>query len=146
MRYAFVSLFLLGLFMAGNACAADANAPSPPPDPAFCRALVKHAPDAGVAYQPGVDVHGKPVAPADLPVSAPAIQMPQTITIPLTLGLAKVLNLNTSQYPYNQLGPSTEAQLGTLTVTGDQVMFNGQPISPAQQDNLAVLCMKADKK
>lgn len=32
-----------------------------------CRALTAHQPAPGVAYQPGVDVHGKPVAPADLP-------------------------------------------------------------------------------
>lgn len=145
MRYAYISLFLLGLLMAGSARAADPT-PATTVDPALCRALVKHTPDADVAYQPGVDVHGKPVAPADLLGGAPAMQMPQTITIPLTLSLAKVLNLNTSQYPYSQLGPGTEAQLGTLTVTGDQVLFNGKPISPQQQDNLAVLCMKADGK
>jgi hypothetical protein len=32
-----------------------------------CQALVRHHPAAGTAYQPGVDVHGKYVAPADLP-------------------------------------------------------------------------------
>ncbi|MDX2027954.1 MAG: hypothetical protein SFW62_04910 [Alphaproteobacteria bacterium] len=115
-----------------------------PVDPALCRGLVKHVPDADVAYQPGVDVNGKPVAPADLPGSN-TIQLPTTLTIPLTVSLAKVLNLNTSQYPYNQLGPGTEVQLGELTVTGDKVMYNGQPLSAAQQDNLAVLCMKKDK-
>jgi hypothetical protein len=116
-------------------------ADSPAVDPALCRALVQHTPDANVAYQPGVDVHGKPVAPADLP-GTPQVQLPQTITIPLTLSLVKVLNLNTSQYPYNQLGPGTEAQLGTISVTGDKVTFNGKPLTDTQQDNLAVLCMK----
>jgi hypothetical protein len=110
-------------------------------NPALCSALVKHTPDAGVAYQPGVDVEGKPVAPADLP-GAPQMQMPQKITIPLTVSLAKVLNLNTSQYPYNQLGAGTEAQIGTITVEGDKVSFNGKPLTDAEQDNLAVLCMK----
>ena len=32
-----------------------------------CSQLVAHHADAGVAYQPGVDVHGKYVAPADVP-------------------------------------------------------------------------------
>jgi len=32
-----------------------------------CRQLVAHHPDANVEYKPGVDVHGKYVAPADLP-------------------------------------------------------------------------------
>ena len=106
-----------------------------------CQKLVDYQPSADVDYKPGVDVNGKPVAPADLPGAA-QMQMPQTITIPLTLSLVKILNLNTSQYPVSQLGPGTEAQLGTLTVTGDKVLFNGQPISDTQQDNLAVLCMK----
>ncbi len=35
-----------------------------------CRALAAHHPAPGVAYTPGVDVHGRPVAPADLPSAA----------------------------------------------------------------------------
>jgi hypothetical protein len=113
----------------------------PAVDPAFCRALVKHTPDADVAYQPGVDVHGKAVAPADLP-GAPQMQLPSQIKIPLTLNLAKILNLNVSAYPYNQLGTGTEAQLGTLTVEDGKVLFNDQQISDAEQDRLAVLCLQ----
>jgi|GEM_PF-921463 hypothetical protein len=122
-------------------CASPAFAAPPSVDPALCQALVKHVPDADVAYQPGVDVHGKAVAPADLP-GQPQMQLPDQIKIPLTLNLAKTLNLNTSAYPYNQLGAGTEAQLGTLTVEGDRVSFNGQPLSDVQQDRLAVLCLQ----
>lgn len=132
------SLFLI---IFGCLLAAPANAGEPKADPALCRALVKHTPDADVAYQPGVDVHGNPVAPADLP-GQPQMQLPAKIQIPLTLNLAKTLNLNTSSYPYNQLGTGTEAQLGTLTVEGDKVSFNGQPLSDEQQDKLAVLCLQ----
>ncbi len=114
-----------------------------PLDPAFCQALIKHTPRADVAYQAGVDTKGNAVAPADVP-GQPQMQIPTKINIPLTLNLAKVLNLNTSQYPYDQLGTGTEAQLGTITVDGDQVLFNGKAISDTQQDNLAVLCMKSN--
>jgi hypothetical protein len=117
---------------------------TPQIDAAFCRSLVKYTPDANVNYQPSVDAHGKAVAPADVPGAA-QIQLPKALTIPLTVQLAKIINLNTSQYPYNQLGEGTEAQIGVLTVTGDHVLFNGQPISDEQQSNLAVLCMKANK-
>ena len=113
--------------------------PPPAVDPALCRALVKNTPDADVAYKPGVDVNGNAVAPADLPGSQ-QIKLPSKINIPLTLNLAKTLNLNTSAYPYNQLGTGTEAQLGTLTVEGDKVSFNGQSLSDDQQDKLAALC------
>lgn len=117
--------------------AADATAI----DPALCQNLVKHVPSADVTYQPGVDVYGKPVAPADLPGSS-SLQLPSKINIPITINIAKALNLNTSQYPYNMLGEGTEAMLGTLTVQGNEVLFNGKPLSGEQQDNLAVLCMK----
>jgi hypothetical protein len=110
-------------------------------DPTFCRKLIKATPDANVAYQGGVSASGKPVAPADLPGS-PTMNLPDKIQIPLTLNLAQTLNLNTSSYPYNQLGEGTEAVLGTLSVEGDKVSFNGQPISDEQQNKLAVLCLQ----
>jgi len=132
---------IVALSFASYAHATDAPAADTAVDPALCKALVKHTPDPGVAYQPGVDVNGKPVTPADVPGGA-TMKLPDKIQIPLTVSLAKVLNLNTSAYPYNQLGPGTEANIGTLTVEGDRTFLNGQPLSDAQQDNLAVLCMK----
>ena len=110
-------------------------------DPALCNALVNATPDADVAYQPGVDVDGNAVAPADLP-GPKQIKLPSKFQIPLTINLAKSLNLNTSSYPYNQLGTGTEATLGVLTVEGNKVSFNGQSLSDDQQDKLAVLCMQ----
>ncbi|MDR3449385.1 MAG: hypothetical protein P4M15_06510, partial [Alphaproteobacteria bacterium] len=128
---------LLFCITAGMAHAADA----PKPDSKLCQALVRHTPDADVAYQPGVDVEGHAVAPADLP-GQPQMKLPAKITILLTINLAKAINLDTSTYPYNQLGAGTEANIGTLTVEGDKVSFNGQPLTDRQQDNLAVLCMQ----
>ncbi len=113
-------------------------------DPRLCQALVKHTPDANVAYQPGVDVYGNKVAPADLPNDS-AIKLPDVIKVPLTVSLAKVLNFDTTQYPFNQLVEGAAVDLGMLTVQGDHVLFNGKPITDEQQDNLAVLCMKPNK-
>lgn len=114
--------------------------PSPSIDPAFCQALVKHVPDADVAYQPGVDVHGKPVVPADLPDSS-RFQLQQPISIPLTADLFKVLNWPATGFPFNTM-QRTDINLGTLTVDGDRVLYNGQPLTGDQQDDLAVLCLK----
>jgi hypothetical protein len=102
---------------------AHAADPAPEVDPALCQALVKHTPAPDVNYQPGVDVHGKPVAPADLPGSQ--VQLPSAIKIPLSVQLSKVLHLDYSKYPFNAV--------------------NGQSLSSEQQDNLAVLCMKQSK-
>ncbi len=41
-----------------------------PPSREVCRQLVRHVPAADVAYKPGVDAKGKPIAPADLAQSA----------------------------------------------------------------------------
>jgi hypothetical protein len=121
-----------------------ASAAAPAVDPLVCQALTKHTPEANVAYQPGVDVQGKAVAPADLASSNP-LQMPSTINFPLTISLAKALKLDPTQYPYNQLGSGTEASLGMITVEADRVSFNGKPLTDTQQDNLAVLCLKPNK-
>ena len=50
-----------------------------------CQRLVRHVPAPDVAYKPGVDVHGKPVAPADLPGSAGGYQLPDHIEFNYTI-------------------------------------------------------------
>ena len=137
MRVKIFSVVLILLVL--NTAAARAN--DNDVDPALCRALTKHTPAPDVAYQPGVDVHGNAVAPADLS-GQPQFKLPDKIEIPLTVSLAKTLNLDTTKYPWSQLGPGTEGQVGKITVEGDKVLLNGQPLNDAQQDNLAVLCMK----
>jgi hypothetical protein len=138
-RAAFV-LIVCALFPALSVAKTDA----PALDPAFCRALVKHVPDADVAYQPGIDVHGKPVAPADL-LGTNNFQLPKTISIPLTADLMTVLNFPTSSFPFNTM-TRNDIQLGTLMVDGERVLYNGQPLTDDQQDKLAVLCMKPQEQ
>jgi hypothetical protein len=101
--------------------------------------MTDHHAVADATYKPGVDVHGKAVAPADVP-SSTSFALPNKIAIPLTLDLAKSLNLNVSQYPYNRLGTGTEVQLGTLTLEGDQVFFNGKPLTSQDQEGLLTAC------
>jgi len=130
------SILVLGLLFVP--ALADAAAK---PSPAFCNQLVNATPDADVAYQPGVDVNGNKVAPADLP-SNNAIKLPDKIQIPLTVNLAQAAHFDTTQYPFNQLGAGSEGTIGTLTLEGNQVYFNGKPIDGDQQQRLAVLCMQ----
>lgn len=129
---------LLGVFVT-VVVALPAHAENEQDRRALCQTLVQHVPAPDVAYQPGVDVHGKPVAPADLPGG---FQLQKTFTIPLTVPLAKALGIPATDYPLSQLGTTSEVQIGTLTVDGDTVLYNGQPLTDAQQDNLAVLCMQ----
>lgn len=113
-------------------------------DPAFCRALVKHTPAADVAYQSGVDARGKPVVPADLD-GQPRLDLPEEIVLPITADMFKLLGLDQSKFPFQAM-QRNDIYLGTLTVRGEQLFWNGKPLSDAQQDNLAVLCLKPTKK
>jgi hypothetical protein len=133
------SFLLLPLLMPCVALA-DASATTPKVDPAACGALVEYHEAPGVEYQPGVDVNGNKVAPADLPSGAAQLQLPKKITIPLTISLASALHLTTSAYPGNQFGAGTEMQIGTITIEDGKASLNGQPLSDPQQDKLATLC------
>lgn len=131
-------VLLCVLLTFGGALPARAEAPALSVDPAFCRQLTKHTPAPDVAYQPGRDVHGKPVAPADLDGGA-QIALPESFAIPLTADLFKFLNLDQGSFPFNAM-PRNDINLGTLTLRGDQVFYNGRPLSPAQQNELIALC------
>jgi len=97
-----------------------------------CRLVPIHKPDADVAYQPGVDVNGKAVAPADLPGSG-GITLPNDITIGLRVPLADILGADTPPF----LGDAG-IDVGQVTVdrlTG-ALFYNGQRLDAPY----AVLC------
>lgn len=73
-------------------------------------------------YQPGVDVHGKAVVPAD--VSAPAMTIPQITRIPLTVDLAQRLN------DVLPTGMKLESTVGLVEIgSGGSVSINGKDLS-----------------
>lgn len=129
---------LMGLF-AGAASPAGAQAAADPPtiriDPAACRYLTRHQPSADVEYKPGVDVNGKAVAPADLPDSY-GIDLPTSIDIEITADIARSFGIATNNLYRGK------AQIGTVTVQGNQVLFNGKPIQSAAEADLIALCAK----
>lgn len=98
-----------------------------------CQWLKRHAPSADVAYTPGVDVNRRPVAPADLPGSAD-IRLPERIEVGITALLAERFGV-----PLDATF-AAEAYLGTVTVQGNRVLFNGQPVNPAAEEDLVALC------
>ena len=99
-----------------------------------CAEVVAHVPDAGVAYRPGVDVNGNPVAPADLPDSASPIA-PDNFPIFLTLDLKKEFRVPNTAKLFK-----LQEVVGLIAVQGDQVFFNGQPIAPGEASLLAAAC------
>jgi hypothetical protein len=101
-----------------------------------CDRLVKYQEPPGVEYQPGVDAHGETVVPADLGGGV-NIQLPETIIIPI-----EVLIQDKYHIPANSALWSAKAEMGVVTVHGDQVLYNGQPLTDPETAALADLCRK----
>lgn len=99
-----------------------------------CDRLVQYRQPAGVEYQPGVDAHGRPVAPADLG-GGYQIKVPEVIVIPI-----EVLIQDRFHIPANSVLWEAKAQVGTVIVKGDQVYYEGQLLGDAEAAALAELC------
>jgi hypothetical protein len=125
------ALSVSAMFLAGLALPARADLAISRRD---CQYLVRHEPAPDVAYQPGVDVHGRAVAPADLN-PAGQIKLPDTIYIPIEVDLGRRFHIP----PDSRLWQST-AEIGIVTVKGNEVSFNGQPLTPQDNSALAALC------
>lgn len=104
-----------------------------------CLEIVKHVPAPDVAYQPGVDVRGKPVVPADVGGS-PAIKVPENFTIDITVKLDERFGMPATPDLYKP-----EANIGVVTVEGDKAYFNGQPLATESINELAEICRKLTK-
>jgi len=99
-----------------------------------CAEVIAHVPDAGVAFTPGIDVNGQPVAPADLPGSNPPVNL-DNFPIFLTLDLKKRFQISAAAKLFKP-----EAVVGLITIQGNQVFFNGQPIGTGEANLLAAAC------
>lgn len=88
-------------------------------------------------YQPGVDVNGNAVAPADLPSSSVPSPAVDNFPIEIDQRLAGKFNIP------NTGGIGAKAILGYVTLRGNQAYFNGQPLSADQSAALAEACRNA---
>lgn len=108
-----------GLVMSSQICATFAGATASVPS---------------ADYQPGVDVNGNAVAPADL-ASTPSTPSVDNFPIEIDQRLAHRFNLPP--------GGNAKAVLGYVTVRGNQAYFNGQPLNADQTSALAEACRAA---
>jgi hypothetical protein len=99
-----------------------------------CQRLVNHEPAPDVAYQPGVDVHGRPVVPADLG-GGQQIQLPDVIYIPI-----EVLIQDKYGIPANSVLYDATALVGVVEVRGNQVYFEDQPLTDREIVALEEAC------
>jgi hypothetical protein len=108
-------------------------------DPSACREVTRHVPDADVAYKPGVDVHGKKVAPADL--SAPAISnkdIEQAFRIEINNDTAKLFGIPVpTAHGIPMAQPTMRAD---IYLKDGKPYLNDKPLDPSGQEQLAILC------
>ena len=116
---------------------------------AECQRLVQHASTNDATYTPGVDVKGKAVAPADLDGGS-SIALPEAIDIQIGVDLADRLALKAAKNttPATPRGQAVrkampfegKVPLGTITVKGQEVFWNGEPMLPQDQVLLTEAC------
>lgn len=99
-----------------------------------CQYLTRYQPAPDVNFQPGVDVHGRAVAPADIG-GGQQLKLPETIYIPIEVDIGQRYHI-----PANSPLWKATAEIGTVAVTGDQVTFNGQPLTADDNAALAAMC------
>ncbi len=132
-------VFVPGIFAALCAAAAAETVTISTAD---CRKLVAHQPRADVTYRGGVDVRGKAVVPADVN-GADAFDLPAVLEIPLTVDTLERLRAGAPP-PGDVLGSRRglegKAALGTLTIKGDAVFWNGTQIQSRDQALMAEAC------
>jgi hypothetical protein len=109
-------------------------------DAATCRRMVRHVPDPDVTHRPGVDVRGRPVAPADLhDYSAFEAMVPDTATFHVVLdpfegtGVATPRGIESPGMVLGTVG--YDIARGTFTV-------NGRPVTTGQEDALRRACIR----
>ena len=97
-----------------------------------CEALANITAGKGAAYEPGVDVNGKPVAPAD--VEEPMEPLAYPVAVPVNIDLIEWLNIDV---PELRDAGELETTIAYLSVFEDgRIEYNGRDIS----DRTAILC------
>lgn len=121
---------LTTLFLAAAAPVAAAQTDDP------CTRAVKAQSTGGADYKPGVDVYGRPVAPADTQPTL-RIDPPQVIEFPVTLDVAKRLGFDT-RGPYE-----AKTTLTNVRIENGRVTVNGQVIHTTNEADLIAACRAA---
>lgn len=106
-----------------------------------CELAVRYVTPAGVDYQPGVDVHGHPVVPADLD-EARRLQLPESIPVVIGEDLRRRFHLSRRSPLFD-----ADAVVGIveLRLRDRRLTFNGVALDDPEADALAAMCRDAMK-
>lgn len=126
----------IGLAVSTSAMAQSPAPPSIRATPADCRrVLTEHRPAPDVAYQPGVDVRGRPVVGADLN-PAPQFKVPDNVAFDIAIDLKKygIASASPLYQPNFKLGEVR------MDVASGRVLYNGQPLGNPELEALREAC------
>ena len=111
-----------------------------------CHRLVQHVPAPDVAYKPGVDVHGKAVAPADLPSNGAGIALPDHIEFKYSINPTNYGLTAAQAQQQSQLVTGNNSSVPVATIKYDfasgQFTVNGKPLNGPDQQGIAEECRK----
>ena len=116
--------------------------------PDDCAAITAHLPDDDVAYQPGVDVEGNRVAPADLDDAGRIDYNIDDIVITIGHPLIAIDGVVGDQDRFVAGGGridvfGADLDVGYVTLQGGEVFFNGQRLTDNQRRAIAAACAEA---
>lgn len=102
---------------------------------ADCNRLVKHVPAPDVAYRAGVDVHGRPLVPANL--GEPPVTVPGDLPILITVDAFDRFGI-----PANGASYDANLLIGLVVYRDGGFFFNGAPLESAEKAALAQACQR----
>ncbi len=138
-RTALVAGALLGLAPAGQAAAQDGYLTISEGD---CARLARHHPAGDVTNQPGRDVRGKPVVPADLD-DGNSLILPGAVVIPIEVDLFERFGI-----PAEETSFKGDIFIGEVVVdvASGRAFFNGQPLQSEAEAELAARCQRIQRE
>jgi len=107
------------------------------------RSPANHVPAPDVAYKAGVDVHGRPVAPADLPGSGGTYKPPETVEFDYTVNPTAYSGAAKSGAKWATAG-NTQMPVAHIRfdLASNRFLLDGQPIGEADERGLAEECRR----
>ena len=116
-----------------------------------CANIVAYTPSGDVAYQPGVDVDGNAVAPADLDGYGRLDLGGDDVVIDIDIPLRAVAGVVGDEAAFTANGGQIDsfganARVGTVSFRGGEVYFNGQRISDRQREAIAAACAEQQRR
>lgn len=110
-----------------------------------CRQLIiHHKPQGSIAYTPGIDVAGNPVAPADLPESL-HFDMGKSVTIDIDLPVKKHAPHSAHHHQKNNHGHhairGSSIDAGEVQIEEDgSIWINGEPVHNEALEEIGDYC------